>query len=443
MLNSTRRSFLQSTASVASISALSYTRVAHAAARGQRIRIGFIGCGGRSRSLLDGFSGHADVRWACDPDQKHLAEFLERSAATHSATDLRKVLDDPQTDAVVIATPDHWHAPAAILACSAGKHVYVEKPCSHNLREGRLLLDAALRNRVVVQHGTQSRTDPLIAGAMAMLRDGVIGDVLMARGWNVQRRRNIGHAQPSAPPPGLDYDLWVGPAEFVPFQSNRFHYDWHWWHNFGTGDIGNDGTHEIDIARWGLGVTGLPATAMALGGKYYFEDDQQFPDTATCLFEWPGDDSVGSRRQLIFEMRIWSKNYPYNCDTGVEFHGTKGMLFVSKRGKLEIRDDSNRVSDRSVPTDRIEVPENHQVDFLQAIADGRAPAADVRTAVDSTALVHLANVSVRLGRSLQIDPDTVTVRHDDEATALLGRDYRTGGHWAVPGSTSNDDGTIR
>ena len=248
-------------------------------------------------------------------------------------TDLRRVLDDQSVDAVVVATPDHWHAPAAILACEAGKHVYVEKPQSHNLRESRLLLDAARRNQVVVQHGTQSRSNPLIAGAVQMLREGVIGDVLVAKAWNIQRRGNIGHEQPSEPPAGVDYDTWVGPAEFVPFQKNRFHYHWHWWYNFGTGDIGNDGTHEIDYARWGLGVEGLPATATGLGGKYFFDDDQEFPDTATCTFEWPGDGRVGSRRQLIFEMRLWSTNYPFNCDSGAEFYGTAGRMLVSKRGK--------------------------------------------------------------------------------------------------------------
>ncbi len=249
------------------------------------------------------------------------------------------VLDDKSVDAVIVATPDHWHAPAAILACDAGKHVYVEKPQSHNLRESRLLLDAARRNKVVVQHGTQSRSNPLVAGAVRMLREGLIGEVLIARAWNVQRRKNIGHAQPSDPPSGVDYDLWVGPAEFMPFQENRFHYNWHWWHNFGTGDVGNDGTHEIDYARWGLGVEGLPATVTAMGGKYVFDDDQQFPDTVTCAYEWPGDGQVGNRRQLIFEMRLWDNCYPNNCDSGAEFHGTAGRMLLSKRGKIEVYGD--------------------------------------------------------------------------------------------------------
>lgn len=310
--------------------------------------------------------------------------------------------------------------------------MYVEKPCSHNFREAQWLLEAARRNRVVVQHGTQSRSNPLVAGAVQMLREGVIGQVLVARAWNVQRRRNIGHVTPSDPPPGVDYDLWVGPARFVPYQKNRFHYDWHWWYNFGTGDVGNDGTHEIDYARWGLGVEGLPTHVTGSGGKYYFDDDQEFPDTATCTFEWPGDGSVGQRRQLIFEMRIWSTNYPHNCDNGAEFFGTEGRMFVTKRGKREVYGDRNRPIPDAAPKNPPPLASNHQVDFLDAIRTGRQPAADVAAAADSVALVHLGNIAVRLNRSLEVDPRQGTIAGDEEAARLLGREYRQGGHWAVP-----------
>ncbi len=433
MSTTTRRGFIRASTAVG-LSAIAYTKLARAATRGQRAVVGFIGCGGRSKSLHRGFNDAAEIAWACDPDKKRAQDFQRASGAKQITGDLRRVLDDKSVDAIAVATPDHWHAPAAIMACEAGKHVYVEKPCSHNLHEGRLLVEAARRNNVVVQHGTQSRTSPLVVGAIQMLRDGAIGDVLMSKGWNVQRRVNIGHAKPSSPPNGVDYDTWVGPAEFVPFQSNRFHYNWHWWHNFGTGDIGNDGAHEIDIARWGLGVEGLPSSASAIGGKYYFDDDQQFPDTATCAFQWPGDGSIGQRKQLIFEMRIWSKNYPHNCDTGVEFYGTKGMLFVSKRGKLELWDDSNQPV--AIPKDfskqSLQLPRNHQVDFLQAIAESRKPAADIAIGHDSVALIHLANISVRTGLALQVDPAKESINQDEAANKLLTRDYRDGGHWSVP-----------
>ncbi|NQU22595.1 MAG: Gfo/Idh/MocA family oxidoreductase, partial [Candidatus Nealsonbacteria bacterium] len=248
MPRETRRSFLKKTAAAATFGLAATGRAAGA---NERVVVGLIGCGGRGPGVA---AAMGNVGFVCDPDAKRAAAAAKKFnvASGRAVTDMRRIFDDKSVDAVIVATPDHWHAPAAIAACEAGKHVYVEKPSSHNFRESRLLLDAARRNDVVVQHGTQSRSNPLIVGAMQMLREGVIGDVLVAKAWNVQRRRNIGHQQPSDPPDGVDYDTWVGPAQFVPFQRNRFHYDWHWWYNFGTGDVGNDGTHEIDYARWGL-----------------------------------------------------------------------------------------------------------------------------------------------------------------------------------------------
>ncbi len=430
MSEPSRRQFLRCGAASA-VGAISATR-SFATTMADRQNIAFIGCGGRAGSLWPSFRDHVRVAWACDPDASRATKFQKLTGANHVTGDLRRVLDDKSVTAVVIATPDHWHAPAAILACEAGKHVYVEKPQSHNLLESRWLVDAARRNRVVVQHGTQSRSMPLITGAVQMLRDGVIGDVLVAKAWNIQSRRDIGHHQPTDPPPNVDYDTWVGPAAYLPYQSNRFHYDWHWWHNFGTGDIGNDGTHEIDYARWGLGVQGLPTTTMASGGKYFFDDDQQFPDTATCAFEWPGDGKPGSQRHLIFEMRLWSKNYPFNCDSGTEFYGTAGRMLLSKRGKLEIYDDRNKRIENESPKQAGNGIRNHQVDFLDAIRAGRKPSADVAEGHDSVALVHLANIGLRLGRSLQVDPGPEQVVGDPEANKMLAGTYRQDGHWAVP-----------
>ena len=405
---------------------LGYRGNVRAASANERVVHAVIGCGGRGRGFCNGGA------YVCDPDKKRLASAAQQAGVdeSHAVTDIRRILDDRSVDAVFIATPDHWHAPAAILACQAGKHVYVEKPCSHNLRESRLLLNAARRHKVVVQHGTQSRSNQLIANAVQMLREGVIGDVLVARAWNVQRRRNIGRAQPSNPPSHIDYDAWVGPAEYVPFQSNRFHYDWHWWYNFGTGDIGNDGTHEIDYARWGLGVDTLPSKVIGLGGKYFHDDDQEFPDTATCAFEYPGDEKTGGPRQLIFEMRLWSTNYPHNCDGGAEFMGTKGKMFVTKRGKLEIFGERNtRIEAKPKEPPKLL---GHVEDFFDAIRTGRRPNADIEEAHRSVAVVHLANIATRLGRSLDFDPQNEQIASDEEANRLLTRSYRDEGHWAIP-----------
>ena len=435
---SRRRDFLkQSATGLAGLATMHYgTTSARAFNANERVRVGLIGCGGQGSNLGGFFSGlkqHVDLVAVCDPDTSHLEKAKNTFGATQAVSDFRKLLDDTTIDAVIVATPDHWHAPAAIMACDAGKHVYVEKPCSHNLREGRLLVEAADRNKVVVQHGTQSRSNPLFVDAIQMLREGIIGEVLMARAWNVQRRGNIGHKQPSAVPPGVDYEQWVGPAEMLPYQENRFHYNWHWWFNFGTGDTGNDGAHELDIARWGLGVETHPTRIVALGGKYFQDDDQQFPDTQTAVFEYPGNGNVGQQKQLIWEMRLWSTNYPYNVDSGVEFHGTSGKLFVSKRGKLELLNERNeKVGDPKPKQTATNPVANHQLDFIDAIKNSRQPNAAIAIGHLSASLCHLANIATRAGGAIQFDPATEKIVGNDAGSKLLSRVYRSEGHWAIP-----------
>jgi predicted dehydrogenase len=345
---------------------------------------------------------------------------------------MRRIFDEKSVDAVFISTPDHWHAPAAIMACNAGKHVYVEKPCSHNVREGRLLVEAARRNKVVVQHGTQNRSNPFVANAIQLLREGIIGDVLVAKAWNVQRRRNIGRQQPTDPPPHVDYDLWVGPAEWEPYQENRFHYHWHWTYNFGTGGSGGDGPHEIDYTRWGLGVETHPSRVAAQGGIYYFDDDRDHCDTQMALFEYPGDGAVGNQRQLIYEQRLWSTNFPFNVDSGAEYYGTNGKMFLSKRGKLEILGERNRKIENAKPKEPPALTGNHIEDFFEAIRTGRKPAADIEIGHLSATIGHLANIATRVGRALDFDPETEQIRGDEEASQLLSRRYRADGHWAIP-----------
>jgi predicted dehydrogenase len=438
MTGQDRRSFLKHTGIAAGAAALHWTTApARALGANERIRLGVIGCGGRGSGVAKEFAGvtSCEVAHVCDPDAERagkLAKELARTGKTPAVTaDLRRILEDSAVDAVLIATPDHWHAPAAILACDAGKHVYVEKPCSHNLREGRLLVEAARRNRRVVQHGTQSRSMQLIAEGIQMLREGVIGDVLVAKAWNIQRRSHIGRAQPGNPPQGVDYDTWIGPAEFVPFQSNRFHYTWHWWHNFGTGDMGNDGVHELDYARWGLGVDTHPVRISGLGGKLFFDDDQEFPDTQQAAFEYPADGPSGKNRMLIWEMRIWSTNYPFNVDNGVEFYGTKGRMLLTKRGKREVFGDRDKRMDVK-PSGKTPKLLAHHIDFLEAIRNGGRPNADIEDGHLSSSLCHLGNIATRLGRTLEFDPAAEQVRGDAEANRMLARSYRADGHWSIP-----------
>lgn len=437
-INSTaenRRAFLKQSGSVvvaaSAVNSLP-VRKARAGSANERLRVAVIGCGGQGRGAhIEGFpkDHNAELAYVCDPDEARLAQAVKVSNGAKPIADLRRALDDPSVDAVTIATPDHWHTPAAILAMEAGKHVYVEKPCSHNVREGRLLVEASRRTGRVVQHGTQARSTPGFQQAIQMLHEGVIGDVLIAKAWNIQRRDNIGHERPVKPPAGFDYDLWTGPVPMLPFQSNRHHYNWHWWYNFGTGDLGNDGVHEFDMARWGLNVDTHPTRVSVVGGKYFFDDDQQFPDTVTATFEYPG--SLGHQKQLVFEMRLWSTNYPEGVDNGIEFLGTKGKMFFSRRGKFWLLGPRNkRVETKPAAPLRWSVADNMRT-WMSAIRGDSEATASATDAHLSASLCHFANLGARVGRSLEVDPKNETIVRDDEANRLLGRTYREG-HWAIP-----------
>ena len=432
-----RREFLKRSGAVATLTSVTAapipTRVIGA---NDRIRLAIIGCGGQGqRGHIKRISqlANTEIVYVCDPDQNRRTQASNQVSSSKPVADLREILDDPTIDAVTIATPDHWHTPGAIMALDAGKHVYLEKPCSHNLREGRLLTTAVRRTGRILQHGTQARSSQGFIEAIQMLHDGIIGDVLIAKAWNVQKRDNIGHYQASSSPNGFDYDLWLGPAPIVPFQKNRHHYSWHWWYNFGTGDLGNDGVHELDLARWGLSIDTHPTNVAAAGGKFYFDDDQEFPDTITATFDYPGKGSIGDRKQLVFEMRIWSNNSPYNVDGGVEFLGTQGKMFFSRRGQFQLWDESNKLLDMqpSVPP-RMDMTNNLRT-WLAAIRGESLPTADAETAHQSTSLCHLANIAVRVGQSFKFDPGTEEVIANIEANTLLTRTYRPG-HWAVPKS---------
>lgn len=433
MTSESRRRFLKDTTLGVAAAALTSSKTP-AASDKQRVRIGVIGCGNQGINHIRSLAalGDSQIVHVADIDQERLAKAVTASGDANGVADFRRILDDQSVDAVTIATPDHWHVPVAILALQAGKHVYVEKPCSHNIREGQLLKAAAQSHAKVVAHGTQSRSSPAIQQAMKLLRDGVIGDILIAKCWNWQKRSNIGHVEPSALPSGIDYDTWVGPAEWMPFQSNRFHYSWHWWYNFGCGDVGNDGIHELDYALWGLGVETHPAVVSAAGGKYFFDDDQQFPDTMQVTFQYPGDGKVGNRRMLIYEQRLWSTTYPFNVDSGAEYIGTTGRMFLSKRGKFEIQGERNRPLDvklDSVP--KADVRQNFQ-NWIDCIKGSGVPNANIEIAHRTATAAHLANIAVRLGRTIQFDPAQERIMGDDEAKAMLTRKYRKGGHWGIP-----------
>jgi predicted dehydrogenase len=376
------------------------------------------------------------ITYVCDVDEQRLAraaqEVEKRGRAPQAVKDMRSIFDDQAVDAVVIATPDHWHVPAAIMACDAGKHVYVEKPVSHNVREGRLLIEAAKRNKVVVQHGTQSRSTRHVRQAMERLHGGAIGDVLVAKAWNSQRRGSIGKSKPEDPPGHLDFEQWLGPAPKVSYRPNMLHSIWRWWYDFGCGDIGNDGVHDLDLARWGLGAAGEthPSRIAAMGGKYFFDDDMQWPDTHNVLYEYAPSNDGGRPRQLVFEQRIWSPYVQEGFENGNAFYGTKGMMLLGKSGGYKIYGERNKLLEEEAGGS----PDlhAHHRNFLAAIRS-EAPEnanANATTAHLSSSLCHLGNIAIRTGRTLKFDPLKEVVIADEEANALVGRKYSD--HWGVP-----------
>ena len=428
-----RRSFIQQTGmGIAGAAVLSWSSSSRAAGANERLRVGLIGCGGRGRYDAGVFAARddAEIAYVADPHKHRLAEAAKKFGSTAKLTDdFRRILDDKSIDAVINATPVHWHAPATILACDAGKHVYVEKPCSHNIHEGRLIVEAARRNKRVVQHGTQVRSTSTIREGIRLLREGIIGDVLVAKAWNIQRRAGSGRGTLVDPPAELDYDMWLGPVPFVPYRNTVFS-GWNWLRHFGTGEIGNDGVHDIDYARWGLGVETHPSFIAAVGGRYLYDNTAEFPDTQQVCFEYPAGGELDKKRMLIYEERLWSTNYPHNCDSGVEYYGTKGQMFLTRRGKIQVLLDRNQRQSVDVPL-KPQDTGDHVADFIDAIRNDRKPNADIEIAHHTSSLCHLGNIANRLGRSLRFDPQRERFTEDGEANGLLKRTYRDG-HWAVP-----------
>jgi predicted dehydrogenase len=436
-MEESRRQFLAAGAAAVPALAAGVTRGAE---RGP-LPVALVGAGVMGRGHLGLLARRDDLRvaWVCDVDAERrdaAAKIVTQAGkdAPRATADLREILADDAVRAVWIATPDHWHGPAAILAAAAGKHVYVEKPACHNLREGRLMVEAARRHGVVMQVGTQSRSTPTVRAAIDRMRSGAIGEVLVAKAWNSQLRRSIGRERPSDPPAGLDYDLWVGPAEWQPYRRNLLPGVWRFWRNFGCGDIGNDGVHEIDIARWGLGVDTHPDRAAGLGGKYFFDDDQEFPDTQYCVWEWPDPQGSHRRRQLVFEQRDWSPYVQEGYENGNAFYGTDGMLVLGKQTGWQLFSKRNTLVEEMRGS--VSVPAHHD-DFLDAVRGAEAGGPPRRTAADieeghrSAALVHLGNIACRTGRTLAFDAAAERIVGDPEADALLRRGYRAG-HWAAP-----------
>ncbi|MCZ6794814.1 MAG: Gfo/Idh/MocA family oxidoreductase [Planctomycetota bacterium] len=392
--------------------------VARAGGAAEKVIVGVMGTNGRGTELARGFAGldGADVAYVCDVDERAVLKASRAVESVHGRRprgvgDFRKILDDRAVDALVIAAPDHWHAPATILACAAGKHVYVEKPCSHNPREGELMVEAARKHRVVVQMGNQRRSWEKIIEAMQEIRRGVVGRVYYSRAGYANTRGPIGKGRKSAVPGWLDFDLWQGPAPRREFRDNLLHYNWHWFWHWGTGELGNNGVHTIDLCRWGLGVD-FPLRVTSGGGRYHWRDDQETPDTQVVTFDFAGD------RSIVWE-GLSCNRHGYG---GPSFHGESGTVVI-EGGGYAVYDKSDKQVKRvsGSRNDRL-----HYGNFVDCLRSGRRPNADIEGGHQSTLLCHLGNIAQRTGRTLHCDPSNGRIREDRDAMALWGRDYQEG-----------------
>ena len=390
MTRTTRRKFLFAAAATAATPFTSaFARPRRQVPPSDLIRVGVIGVRGRGRAHVGGFkdSPHAVVVAICDADQGVIAPAMKSVPKAKYYQDLRRMLDDPSIDAVSIATPNHWHSLAAIWALQAGKHVYVEKPVSHHLFEGRQVVNAAKQSGKIVQHGTQARSQPATQQAMAFLHEGGLGELRLAHGLCYKSRASIGKVEgPQRPPATCDYDLWTGPAAMQPLMRQNLHYDWHWVFNTGNGDLGNQGVHQTDIARWGLGLGTHPKRIISCGGRLGYEDDGNTPNTQVTLLDY-GD------KQIIFEVRGLKTAPFHGADIGVVFIGEKGTLVSGSYNKVQAYDHDGKL------IETFEGSADHYQNFLDAIRAGdpavlNAPIAEGHL---SASICHLGNSSYRLG----------------------------------------------
>ena len=419
-----RRKFIETSTASAAATTLGFNLTSYAGSPNGTIRVAVVGVKGQGNSHIRQYNNMANVEIAalCDVDESVLNQRLsevEKAKGKKPAafTDFRKLLEDKNIDAISIATPNHWHSLMGIWACQAGKHVYLEKPCSHTYWEGKQLVAAARKYNRIVQHGTNSRSGVALREAMQKLREGVIGEVYMARGLCYKWRDTIKKLPDGPVPPGVHYDLWLGPAPQRAFNPNRFHYNWHWNWDYGNGDIGNQGIHEMDIARWGLGVT-LPTKVASMGGHYMFDDDQNTPNTQISSLEFNKD---GKKKLLVFEVRHWMTNPEGGVKVGNLFYGSEGYMVID--GYTEYKTFLGKNGD---PGPARKEAGNNWANFIEAVRNNKRELlnGEIEEGHHSSALVHLSNISYRLGRSLDFDPAKEMIVNDKEANAMMRRQYR-------------------
>jgi predicted dehydrogenase len=458
-----RRDFLKTTGKAITAGAAALALGGKILGANDRVRVAVCGTRGRGNDHIHGFAKvpGTEIAALCDVDEGVLNQRLGTVTSLglpkpKAYGDIRKLVEDKEIDAISIATPNHWHSLMAIWACQAGKDVYVEKPCSHNWFEGRQLVRAVKKYNRICQHGSQARSNPGMIEAIHHLSDGTVGDVYMARALCFKWRASIGRTPQEPIPAGVNYDLWTGPAPMKPFTKNRFHYNWHWIWDTGNGDIGNQAIHEIDIARWGLGV-GFPVMVSSMGGHFMFDDDQETPNTLNTTVYF--NDANGKRKLMEIEVRHWITNHEAEVGTGsygssavppAGISGSEnkkpavkqkslgpqdaktntiGNIFYGSKGVLAIDGyDAYKtwLTNQLEPGPSGKASGDHYANFVECVRSRRSE--DIHSPIEeahiSATVLHLANASYRLGRTLNFDPATEQVIGDDEANHMLRGTYR-------------------
>jgi predicted dehydrogenase len=398
------------------------------------VNVAVIGTGGRSKSLTQAIHKYkfAKIIYNCDVDDliidKHNS-FLEENIGyvPKVEKDFRKILDDKNVDAVFIVTPEHWHAPMSIMAMQAGKHVYVEKPCSHNPYENELLVAAQKKYNKVVQMGNQQRSSESSALAVKEIKEGIIGNAYKGEAYYSNNRGSIGNGKIVDVPKTLDWNLWQGPAPREAFRDNVHPYNWHWFRTWGTGEINNNGTHEIDICRWALGVD-LPNKVTSFGGKYTYEDDWQFTDNQEVTYQYDDNKLItwtGHSRGVI---------QPSQPGRGATIYGSKGVITLSRNnynlfgldGKLIKTVDEKVKSETTNTVGGGGLDDNHISNFFNAIRLGTKLNSPIEDASISTMLCHLGNIAQDVGETIQIDTKTGKIKNNQKAMKNWKREYQKG-----------------
>ncbi len=399
-----------------------------------RINFGIVGLHGRGKALLKAAaaSDNTSIGFVCDVDSrviedstKMVKDVTGKKPKAHE--DIRKLLEESDLDAIAVATPDHWHAPMAIMGVQAGKHVYVEKPCSHNPHEGEMLIKAQKDTGKIIQMGNQQRSGPTSQMAMKDIKEGIIGEVYFGKAWYSNRRGPIGTGQKTEVPKWLNWELWQGPAPRRDFQDIWVHYNWHWFWDWGTGEVNNNGTHEIDICRWALGVD-YPQKVDSAGGRFHYDDDWAFYDTQVVNYKFPGN------KMITWEGKSCNPFGYHGWGRGASLHGTKGTILLDRNNYKAFDMDGNVIKEEqeketSATTNTVgagALDTYHMQNFLAAIRTGAKQNSPIDEGHKSNLLCHLGNISQHVGRSLRTCTKTGKIFNDGEAMQMWSRRYEPG-----------------